>query len=542
MANQFVSLPFNESPPVQTYSHHSHILGILMNGVGDGPHAARFSHCSVKGTMEPSGWHCLNLSSSEDGNVEMNGDTFAFHPPVGDITGTRDTCQFVYRRLLGDGELTVRVDYIKNTSVWAKAGLMVRQSLAPDAPNAAIVLTPSHHGVRVQFRDQPGGITHDQKAAPALFPLWLKMSVSDGVIRAHVSSDNENWRLVWEKKDMVSGDCFIGMVATAWNNAYLDWIFCNYIQLGCTRDFTSHLDLPVDFFLGIRNFDRNYHVNTPLINSQKINRNLINKGFKDIVDFVKQAIDMRYYVDVILNERYVPDREAYGWKDFPHGNLITGYSDADEVFEVAGYDQHKRFKKMPVSYDTFRTAYYACDYVDENIFLYGISEYSEYAFDLSVIVNQLDMYLNARSPYKNYGLHQNERDDLAFGVEVYECIKKNFGMGYRCDDLRPLNLLWEHKRMMQLRIDYLHFEKKCLSKEDYQYFRLEFDNIEKKAFLLRNMQIKYQKTSDKELINRIITELDSMKNVEMAVLRQMLVCLKQVLGFDAKGRKQIVRS
>ncbi|MBP8304534.1 MAG: discoidin domain-containing protein [Phycisphaerae bacterium] len=97
-----------------------------------------------------------------------------------DIYGTADQGRFVYKPLSGDGAIVARVDSLGDTHSWAKAGVMIRETLEAGSPFAMAVYGGAN-GVRVQMRLTAGGgaasdtatATADQMAARA--PVWLKI-------------------------------------------------------------------------------------------------------------------------------------------------------------------------------------------------------------------------------------------------------------------------------------------------------------------------------------------------------------------------------
>lgn len=104
-----------------------------------------------------------------------------------------DSFYFVRRQLTGDGSITARITDLSGVSRgvqgWAKAGLIVKQSLTPGSPYAAIMLTGAH-GVR--FQD---GFVHDT-AGPAVPAPWLRLTRSADTVSGEVSSDGVHWQSV----------------------------------------------------------------------------------------------------------------------------------------------------------------------------------------------------------------------------------------------------------------------------------------------------------------------------------------------------------
>jgi hypothetical protein len=76
-----------------------------------------------------------------------------------DIWGTADAFRFVHRPVSGDVEIVARLVSQEIPNADAKAGLMLRESTAPDARNAYMAVLParsptSGKGSRLQYRDK----------------------------------------------------------------------------------------------------------------------------------------------------------------------------------------------------------------------------------------------------------------------------------------------------------------------------------------------------------------------------------------------------
>src|SRR5690606_16776103 len=92
-----------------------------------------------------------------------------------DIAGYNDEFHFVSSQLVGDGQIVARVDSLTNTNSWAKAGVMFRDSLATNARNVNVFLTPAQ-GANVTARVEThllGG--NKGKLAGITAPGWVKL-------------------------------------------------------------------------------------------------------------------------------------------------------------------------------------------------------------------------------------------------------------------------------------------------------------------------------------------------------------------------------
>ncbi|HCO96149.1 MAG TPA: hypothetical protein DIU00_19780, partial [Phycisphaerales bacterium] len=64
-----------------------------------------------------------------------------------------DEFHYAFKTLSGTGSIAARVESVSDTDTWAKAGVMIRESLDPDSAHAMTVVTP---GSGVSFQRRPG--------------------------------------------------------------------------------------------------------------------------------------------------------------------------------------------------------------------------------------------------------------------------------------------------------------------------------------------------------------------------------------------------
>jgi hypothetical protein len=162
------------------------------------------------------------------GSVGIPGDSgwddgvFTVHGAGTDIWGSNDSFQFVYQPWSGDGQLIARVLSVENTDPWAKAGLMIRDSLAANSDDGILFLSPGN-GVSLQGRTQSGGGSASISNIAALAaPCWLKVIHSGSHISGYQSADGTNWVWVGAQTNNMSADYYLGLAVTAKNNSSLN--------------------------------------------------------------------------------------------------------------------------------------------------------------------------------------------------------------------------------------------------------------------------------------------------------------------------------
>ena len=141
-----------------------------------------------------------------------------------DIFSTPDQGRFVYKRLSGDGVIVARVDRIGATDPWAKAGVMIRQSLDASARWALSVYAPGN-GFRFQTRAAPAGTgASDSTIATAAqiavrAPVWIKLERKGDQFNAYYAAGEAPTTWIaspWNPQTLTLGaDVYIGLAVTS---------------------------------------------------------------------------------------------------------------------------------------------------------------------------------------------------------------------------------------------------------------------------------------------------------------------------------------
>ena len=95
------------------------------------------------------------------GWASYNAGVWTMQADGADIYYAVDGFHFVYQTLTGDGEIVARVTSQQNTHPWAKAGVMMRESLAPFSKHAMMIVTPGN-GTGFEPRLPKGAYTADK--------------------------------------------------------------------------------------------------------------------------------------------------------------------------------------------------------------------------------------------------------------------------------------------------------------------------------------------------------------------------------------------
>ncbi len=167
----------------------------------------------------------LWFRGNPEGFVEDPADTYTITASGTDIWGTADEFHYVFKQLSGPGSIVAKVESVENTDPWAKAGVMIRQTLDPGSKFAAVYITPEN-GCRFQARLIPAvDATSDTSVATAgqmaiTAPYWVKIERdAAGNFNGYYSSDGTTWvAMSWNPQNIpMPPDVYIGLAVTSHN-------------------------------------------------------------------------------------------------------------------------------------------------------------------------------------------------------------------------------------------------------------------------------------------------------------------------------------
>ena len=164
----------------------------------------------------PAGWDTQDVGLvgwAGYAGYDAGSGTFAVGGSGGDIGGSADGFRFVYQTLSGNGSITARVTAVEDTSPSAKAGVMIRESLARDARHASMALRPS--GIQFLRRTAAGGGTFTTSASGQAAPYWVRLARSGNSFFGYRSADGVTWTLQGSTTIDMGPTVFVGLAVTS---------------------------------------------------------------------------------------------------------------------------------------------------------------------------------------------------------------------------------------------------------------------------------------------------------------------------------------
>jgi hypothetical protein len=160
-----------------------------------------------------------------------------------------DEFHFAYKMLTGAGSIVARVDSVQNTNGWAKAGVMIRETLDADSAHAFACVTPAN-GVASQGRPDTGAASFNTNQGGITAPHWVKLERNiSGLFTVSHSANGSTWQPVtgaMPQNIPMGSTVYIGLALTSHDAALTcRAVFSNVTTMGTVSQQWAHQDIGI---------------------------------------------------------------------------------------------------------------------------------------------------------------------------------------------------------------------------------------------------------------------------------------------------------
>ncbi|NJL31959.1 MAG: DUF1349 domain-containing protein [Phycisphaerales bacterium] len=185
------------------------------------------------------------------GSANENQGVWTITSSGADIWGNSDQFGYLYQTIRGDFDLSARVSSISVTDQWAKAGVMVRESLAADAKHASMFITGSN-GTEFLHRALTAGSSVSVVGQEDEAPVWVRLVRQGNLLSAYESLDGSTWNIAGSSTVVMNEMVYVGLSVTSHNNSLLNastfdslsvtqlWSFTDIGSVGLTGSATQN--------------------------------------------------------------------------------------------------------------------------------------------------------------------------------------------------------------------------------------------------------------------------------------------------------------
>ncbi len=160
-----------------------------------------------------------------------------------------DEFHFAYKMLTGAGSIVAKVESVENTNAWAKAGVMIRESLEPESKHAFACVTPEN-GVASQGRPDTGAASFNTAQSGITAPHWVKLERDlAGNFTVSHSANGSAWEAVtgaMSQNIPMGANVYIGLALTSHDAALTcQAVFSNVTTTGSVGPQWTNQDIGI---------------------------------------------------------------------------------------------------------------------------------------------------------------------------------------------------------------------------------------------------------------------------------------------------------
>lgn len=259
-----------------------------------------------------------------------------------------------------------------------------------------------------------------------------------------------------------------------------NWKYMNYLQLAYTE---KDQFVWLDYYLYPRkNYSFNHSqqfldiVNIPLYEIYEMHGS--------IADGVLWYLKHGYYVEITLDEYYVPERAATGQRHFYHNNLLYGFANNEKEFYALGYK------------DKLQVAVISKEVVDEYIKEDSQAKIYKYRpnnmaipFNMKRFIKLLKGFVNGESTGSDF-CNILPEDDYTYGLKVFEIMLQEQRAKYVIQhDQRVVYLIFEHAKLMRERLEFFR-HREYLSGDEFEQLNSLCEKMVQSVESLKNLVLK----------------------------------------------------
>jgi len=192
-----------------------------------------------------------SFAEGPTGTFTMTGSGADIWDLTGLGTGYHDEFHFAYKTLTGAGSIIAKVVSLEQTNDWAKAGVMIRESLDPGSKHAFACVTPTTtNGVASQGRIDTGGASFNNNQLGVAPPYWVKLERSiSGMFTVSHSANGTSWQAVTSavvQSIQMASTVYIGLAVTSHDAALTcQAVFSNVTTTGNVTGQWAHQDIGI---------------------------------------------------------------------------------------------------------------------------------------------------------------------------------------------------------------------------------------------------------------------------------------------------------
>lgn len=430
-----------------------------------------------------------------------------------------------WREMKSEDEIIVKINYFKPRDIGRYIDVFIFNDNIIDEINC--------EDKKCGIRWNPYGlfIGKDMFCYDTKTYIYLKVCVSNGIMIGYTSRNGNEWTLIDKRKipsEYICKNNKIGIHIYCGENSFIPWKNMNFIQLIFNEENTYKGIFLDYYFFPRKNVDNSYGWYLNFLDTDYQDIYEILDCFKTVHDYLHWCIDHFYYVELCLDEYYIPDRFQYKKNHYNHYNLFYGYDDLKKIYYIMGYGKNSIPVITEIPFELLKSKIITSEKIMR--YRYRTNDVTNLRFNIKPIIIQLYNFLYGKDSGECYSNFLTE-EKLIFGLPAIHCLaNSDFGRARIREDKRVSFCLMEHSKLMRERLIYL-YENGYVELCKYRKFLEQNDKLISMTSLLLKVILKNDiKPVESKRIDDLVMEIHGL---EQSYCKELLCYLNrdEVIGY-----------
>lgn len=440
-----ISLPINENPEMISYTHNTFVSSILGSELVGGEIAAKYEILSNHTKFEKLEVGC---ETTIDKAVVVKA-------PIMNEHGY----SLVFDKCEDEECFIVKVNARRKISSREHICIVLDEAPINDDfnPEQSVLRFGCPSGLRLIVKHKDQYLEEKKSKRILSMGYYLKLEKRGLKVSYSYSEDGKHWKKVLEEtltKRYEIAPLVIGVIVET-RNDYMNWKASNYLQMYMKSP--SEGDIMIDYYLGPTKHYKTFFSNHffdfyyDYVDYNKLSR-------KKVAKYVYQKLRESFYLILSMDHYYVPLSSSYHVGKHFHEAMIYGVDFSKKTYQIMAYGDKSVVITTEVSFKEFWKS------LDPNQVMFVLGRlnlnYNRYEINKAIVGKRLREYLDGINCEQDVADIVPGQSVMHYGINVlWHLINHEDDLHIFCNDSRLSYTLYEHKKLMLQRFEYLETNK-----------------------------------------------------------------------------------
>lgn len=241
-------------------------------------------------------------------------------------------------------------------------------------------------------------------------------------------------------------------------------------------------------------------------------------GFTKFTDYIEYQISHDHYIEACLDRYYLSCSGEYQKIHNIHTTFIYGFDQESKEIYISDFYQKKKYDRYVVSYDEINRSIEGINYI---INLYMLEDVNNYKTNFKLMNRFLKDYINCQDSFGMFDYSNCMfNKDILYGLDYYDYLINHELLNQKID-LRYYHVLYDHKTIMKIRLDYLS-NLNLVDKDEITNLIDLNNNILESTKLLEMLALKYEYSKSDKVLNKLIKSCQEIKNLDYELCKRLI--------------------